>query len=118
MPSFCSAYGCSNNSSRDDVVFHHFPTKRRLAAKRMDDQEQAANTDQHQGNGVFFVLEEHLRRTVCHTCLVPCKQVDIRAKSLLADMPQLSASFQTYGVNDFHSLLIHFASKFRQHSYE
>ncbi|KAH8025128.1 hypothetical protein HPB51_003970 [Rhipicephalus microplus] len=33
MPSFCSAYGCSNNSSRDDVVFHHFPTKRRLAAK-------------------------------------------------------------------------------------
>lgn len=40
---------------------------------------EAAGTDQHQGNRVFFVQEEHLTKllTVSHTCLAPCKQVDV-----------------------------------------
>lgn len=39
-----------------------------------------------------------------------------RARTLLADMPQLSSSFQTYGLETYHSLLLHFPPNFCQNS--
>ncbi|XP_077564701.1 uncharacterized protein LOC144180190 [Haemaphysalis longicornis] len=42
----------------------------------------------------------------------------VTARVLLADMPQLSTSFQTYGLETYHSLMIHFVPKSRHYSYD
>ncbi|XP_065303899.1 uncharacterized protein [Dermacentor albipictus] len=39
------------------------------------------------------------------------------SKPLLLDMPKLSTSHQTYGLETFHGLVIHFAPKYCQYSY-
>ncbi|XP_077512495.1 uncharacterized protein LOC144123549, partial [Amblyomma americanum] len=39
------------------------------------------------------------------------------SKALLQDMPRLSTRHQTYGLEDFHSLLVHFAPKTYHYSY-
>ncbi|XP_049517016.1 uncharacterized protein LOC119440580 [Dermacentor silvarum] len=48
------------------------------------------------------------------------KQLKVIAasKQLLRDMPQLATRFQTYGLETFHGLILHFAPKSCQYSYE
>lgn len=33
MPAYCSAFGCNSSGGRDNVIFHHFPRQKRLAAQ-------------------------------------------------------------------------------------
>lgn len=33
MPTYCSAFGCKSTGGRDNVIFHHFPRQKNLAAQ-------------------------------------------------------------------------------------
>lgn len=33
MPAYCSAFGCKSSGGRDNVIFHHFPRQKKLAAQ-------------------------------------------------------------------------------------